>query len=1183
MFSLIFSGIWMILWAITIIMIYYSDFYSRINHIETAVWYLSYFLIIGFIYITYKILTIFVFPTKKLRFGFFTILGITVFHIFILSLLYSNFPEVSRSVAGFEVKPSWLVLFFHILSLLIYPLFLVFLTRSSGFSIISIAIPHWRDVDIRIRVPVEVTIGFLLFTVGLLVLGSIGMYNFTGLAVLIILLLTIGFKWHKETYRDITTRKILLDNHNLEGGFIEKFNMKLLSIEFGYFFLTFLLGVALISIIRPMPIGWDDLGVYMNFPKIMAISGELMKGSGMYSWQLITGTGFFFNFNAAQAFYINQLWWILAVIAIISTLSYTLAESGKKSLLSLPILFAAIYYAMPMTVFQQAKDMKLDPAYLFFAISGFMLLFSVWNAQKFDRKNLSILALSALIIGFTFSVKVTSLMLILWSIWLISYRFLWIGGYFGFFFGFLAIFTQFDLWKKIFIWMPMDNHLLITQISLWLFFLSLSSFLFVWIKRRSMQDFKYWIISLLVFTVGVIGSLIPWLIKNISEAYPTITIDTMLSGSRWPTVFDYTKIYSQSEYDARTNASLDASITSDGQSQNEDFSRYFGQEKWLNNYMKLPVNLTFQKNQSWEFTDITYLFLALVPGLLLFMRSSYGIYRILILGLMIINIVYCFFPFLDSVFLSDLGWKFTSLFSKITLPLGYVILLAINFLIIISSHFAYIRKESELNTKFRDIMMFMGLYGFLFWLSAFGIVWYGIVFYFWCFLIIGFAASRFVLYDDEDEKDENKITIFFTLSLLLFFVIGMYFVRSAFPHAWNNLRWGYSDTYLGVVWKYVPKAWMDDVFVDRRDMDVWGDIKKMSVYMQRTYASAGFNEYKYNILSQDESIFANRSDYLVPIATMNIKNPEDIFKNFQEKLVSPDISNLLTSGKIQSVPLDQLHAFILQNQNSGNATISSDLRILGKYMNSHILYPSRETENLWGIYRIGTFMTYLINKNSTRYFDDSLVFAFWNYFYDPSPEVTVQRMQKIWLKYLLVDLNAATIDQDPRRALITRFEKLLTTMTAKNLKLVSTDNFCLQFAIEERRRWKLLTNDEFVDIAGTNYETYRDWKQISRNQKLAQCQNYILKRINEGADTEYPILANIKKEILDQWNDLEKQKSVLARYLGQSWFALFEITDLPDGFILPAPAKFVPPSDLKNSFIQWSGNTLSGTSSQTGL
>ena len=120
----------------------------------------------------------------------------------------------------------------------------------------------------------------------------------------------------------------------------------------------------------------------------------------------------------------------------------------------------------------------------------------------------------------------------------------------------------------------------------------------------------------------------------------------------------------------------------------------------------------------------------------------------------------------------------------------------------------------------------------------------------------------------------------------------------------------------------------------------------MSVYMQRTYASAGFNEYKYNILSQDESIFANRSDYLLPIATMNLKDPSNIFKDFHGKLSSPDISNLLTSGKIQSIPLDQLHAFILQNQNSGNATISSDLRTLGKYMNSRILYPTKETENL---------------------------------------------------------------------------------------------------------------------------------------------------------------------------------------------------------------------------------------------
>lgn len=142
-------------------------------------------------------------------------------------------------------------------------------------------------------------------------------------------------------------------------------------------------------------------------------------------------------------------------------------------------------------------------------------------------------------------------------------------------------------------------------------------------------------------------------------------------------------------------------------------------------------------------------------------------------------------------------------------------------------------------------------------------------------------------------------------------------------------------------------------------------------------------------------------------------------------------------------------------------------------------------------------MTYLINKNSTRYYDDSLIFSFETYFYDPSPEVTVDRMQKLGLKFLLVDLNAATIDQDPRHALIGRFEKLLTTMSAKNLKLVTTDNFCLQFALEERSIGKLQTNDEFINIAGTNYESYRNGVRIDRNQKNIQCQNYILKRIQE--------------------------------------------------------------------------------------
>jgi hypothetical protein len=94
-------------------------------------------------------------------------------------------------------------------------------------------------------------------------------------------------------------------------------------------------------------------------------------------------------------------------------------------------------------------------------------------------------------------------------------------------------------------------------------------------------------------------------------------------------------------------------------------------------------------------------------------------------------------------------------------------------------------------------------------------------------------------------------------------------------------------------------------------------------------------------------------------------------------------------------------------------------------------------------------MTYLINENNKRYLDDSLVFEFESFFYDPKPEVTIERMKKVGLGYLLTDLNAATIDRDPRHVLTTRFEHLLLTMRASNLTLVDTDNLCLKVAINE--------------------------------------------------------------------------------------------------------------------------------------
>lgn len=54
-------------------------------------------------------------------------------------------------------------------------------------------------------------------------------------------------------------------------------NPRLITVEFAFLVISFLISVSLINAIRPMPIGWDDLGVYMNFPRIMANTGYILE------------------------------------------------------------------------------------------------------------------------------------------------------------------------------------------------------------------------------------------------------------------------------------------------------------------------------------------------------------------------------------------------------------------------------------------------------------------------------------------------------------------------------------------------------------------------------------------------------------------------------------------------------------------------------------------------------------------------------------------------------------------------------------------------------------------------------------------------------------------------------------------------------------------------------------------
>lgn len=139
------------------------------------------------------------------------------------------------------------------------------------------------------------------------------------------------------------------------------------------------------------------------------------------------------------------------------------------------------------------------------------------------------------------------------------------------------------------------------------------------------------------------------------------------------------------------------------------------------------------------------------------------------------------------------------------------------------AHFC-LDDQDETSRDAKMMISFLSLYGLIFWVSAFGIVWYGIVIYFLMIIVIGYGMQAFTLFDPD--ASEEKLTFQIAGNILLCVLIGSYVVFGAFPHSWNNL------------------------------------------------VRAGYNEYKYFQLGQNESIFVYRNDYLTPIAALNLRDPQ---------------------------------------------------------------------------------------------------------------------------------------------------------------------------------------------------------------------------------------------------------------------------------------------------------------------
>ena len=172
------------------------------------------------------------------------------------------------------------------------------------------------------------------------------------------------------------------------------------------------------TVVRPFPIGWDDLGHYINLPRQLSVTNQILPGIPAIQWEYLTSLGFllFGYFSTFGAILAQQINWMAGVLAILAVYFCTKMIVGPKA----GLLATLIYYLLPMTGHFSFADMKSENALLFFGIAGFVcvLLYAFedlpWGGESKTRNHRWLL-LGGILLAAAFATKPTMVLMALMS------------------------------------------------------------------------------------------------------------------------------------------------------------------------------------------------------------------------------------------------------------------------------------------------------------------------------------------------------------------------------------------------------------------------------------------------------------------------------------------------------------------------------------------------------------------------------------------------------------------------------------------------------------------------------------------------------------------------------------------------------------------------------------------------
>jgi len=1204
--------------------------YFNINHsyVGNFDWYIWYVIPLLLTYGIHKFITINSWK-KELEFSLYWILWYFLLNLFILCLYFYH-------ILWLEAYPvyNWIYLFFKIIWLSIIPLIIVFLSIAFWKKLLNIFkldlnknITSNKNSEYGFNFILSIWLGFFSFLFLLTILWLLVWYNLIIVLIILLFFTIYSFNEIKLLLKSFIKYRIKFENHDLKSSnLVKKIWLKLLTTEFLVIVIITILAVNLISIVRPFPIWWDDLGVYMNFPRQMANSASIDFLSGMYSWQVLTWIGFMI-FEPVQAFFLNSIWWFLSVIIIILVLSDLLKSFWnklKETFINIPLLISAIFISLPMVVFQQAKDMKVDEWLFFISVIVFYLIAKICSTSFYNslaEDNLKdsedvisnkkyitkIIFIIWILAWFAFSIKFTSLLLIsaiIGTLFYLEIGFVWFLWYLSIFF---AVFTKLGLWIYLNVSYPKENLLLVNNFSIisFILWIVLLSIWFYKHKKQVIYLFKY----ILIFILWILLAISPWIGKNIYQAYKSetnISLGVILSWKSDSFKVDYLKIYTKEEL-----KEIKEKIQEDKQKEkdkarciawNEDLCRYFGYEKWINNFIKLPYNLTMQTNQWGEFTNIWWLFLALLPALLLFLNYRKKYYAYFIVLILFLELIIFFKApnnliekeklnnldknLIEEVFIKNPNILKDKIFNKDIYDINidnYILYSDIEKFIKIERDSNNYKKEYDkvynqvvhsfyneiawkvisndetkklklinnnllINEDYNKLKILRELYNKNYIFNS-NITWFSniedkIIKKYWLEektkLLELWNENRTINQFITDNFSKIKLPFGYLIILALFLLPTIYFIFTLKNTKLNNLfkvniifssfyifLWTISAFWIVWYWILMYFSLLLMIAIALYNLSSYDELEEeMKLNTKFVWSLLIFTIFiLYFLFSVYPYTFDNiKKAWYISFKTWDFTAEQAIFK------YHPEYKNFIF------------------NLNIDYSKIKKDLTL----NITDILYPSKELANNEWVYRIGTFLKYYINNNNSRLYEDSLLKKFYYYIYDKnSIDNTIKNIKDLWIKHILVDLNAATIDKDPEHKLTNIYTNLLKVFTSDKLKLVDTDNTCLKVALEDYSKSKKTKEDldRYISLSSVNINTYNSWKILTRTSKINNCINRISYIIynNQVNKTDYKYLSwlftEYNKFLNNKNNNLTEQQviSFISKRIKPWSKALFEI------------------------------------------